>query len=192
MYMSLCIYRYVYIYILYGAGTNATVQFAGPVLLAPVAAADTESHRYTAECSFRLDLPPASIITVTTSATGSKLAGNPPTIPDSADFLGTKNYSTRFDERVAGSPPLYFSDQGGSFALARDEKNGSNQVRLGTDACKIDLDRFIFKVLPYIYRVVESASRVPSPCFLLWHAGVEADGAGPKRPHTTSLHLLQT
>ena len=112
------------------------MQFAGPVLLAPVAAADTESHRYTAECSFRLDLPPASIITVTTSATGSKLAGNPPTIPDSADFLGTKNYSTHFDERGAGSPPLYFSDQGGSFALARDEKNGSNQVRLGTDACK--------------------------------------------------------
>jgi hypothetical protein len=111
--------------------TNATVQFAGPVHLAPVSATDTESHRYTDDCSFSLDLPPASIVTVTTAAIGSKLAGSPPPVPQSEAFLETKNYSTHFDERVPGSPPLYFSDQGGSFALARDEKNGSNQVSRG-------------------------------------------------------------
>lgn len=107
--------------------TNASVQFAGPVLLAPIAAADTDVSSNRDRCSFRMDLPPASIVTATTATTGSKLAGTVPTIPASEPFLA-RNFSTQFDERSPGGPPLYFSDQGGSFALARDDKNESNQV----------------------------------------------------------------
>ena len=99
------------------------MQFDGPVSV-PVELRNADDHG----CSFSLELPPGSIITVTTSTAGSKLGGKPLTIPHSASFLGTKNYSTTFDEREPGAPPYYFSDEGGSFALAADEHNASNQV----------------------------------------------------------------
>ena len=100
--------------------TNATVQFAGPV---PVLV-DLDDKG----CTFSLQLLPASIVTVTTSTAGSKLGGASLVIPPSASFLGAKNYSTDFMEREPGSSAYYFSDEGGSFALAADEHNASNQV----------------------------------------------------------------
>ena len=67
--------------------TNATVQFAGPVSMSVAlsrnrkgssgssSSSDNSSNADTSEsgCSFSLELPPASIITVTTSRAGSKL-----------------------------------------------------------------------------------------------------------------------
>jgi hypothetical protein len=118
--------------------TNATTQFAGPV---PVPAAwlgmrngsRAASSSDTAQgadvssaaghisggdggCAFSLELPPASIITVTTSTAGSKLGGKAVAIPPSDSFLSTfeGHYNTSFDERAAGAPPYYFSDEGGA------------------------------------------------------------------------------
>ena len=97
--------------------TDATTQFRGP--------SEVKTRH---GCVADLTLPPATITTVTSSTSGSKLGGKTLAIPPSDSFLGTSNYSTSFDEREPGAPPLYFSDEGGSFAIAQDSANHSNQV----------------------------------------------------------------
>ena len=99
--------------------TNATVQFTGPDKV--------EASSASGGCVIDLELPAASIVTITTSQDGSKLGGVALTIPASESFL-SKNYSTNFDERSPGRPAYYWSDEGGSFALATDGANASNQV----------------------------------------------------------------
>ena len=62
-------------------------------------------------------LLPGKITTVSTT-TGQRRGGlGPVPPPPSAPF--PINYSTGFEERAPGDLPLYFSDQGGSFAVAR-------------------------------------------------------------------------
>jgi hypothetical protein len=109
--------------------TNTSAPFAGPFPVdarpAPAPAPAAATATTTSSCVFDLVLPPRTIATITTEA-GSKLRGvtkAPLPIPASSSFLGKGNFSTKFDERAVGRPPLYFSDQGGSFALAEDGEN---------------------------------------------------------------------
>lgn len=98
--------------------TNATSFFDGPSTPRTIAAGTSQGSTHDG-CSISLTLAPATIVTVSTER-GSKLGGGSQRleIPPSSPF--PSHWSTGFDERQPGRPPLYFSDEGGNFAIARE------------------------------------------------------------------------